>query len=404
MHPRISIDSLNGYIAYPAFTLILALAWTVSGLGSGPGGESQPSTPSDARSGFVASAVAGSAIADSAVADATVASPAAHSAVADSAALIDLGRHLFFDPRLSGDGSLSCASCHRPDRAWADGEPLSEAYPGSDGFRNTKSLLNAGASGSFYWDGRLPASDPETLVRDAITETHFMNMDGRLLLERLKQIPAYVDLFDEAFGPASEPSFGGTLGAVAAFMSTLRTRNAPWDTDTMNEAARRGEQVFRGKAGCARCHSGSDFTDGLAYRTGVPVNPDVFSDPLRHLTYRSFIKAMGVPNYRRVRRDVGVYTVTKDSDDTGAFITPSLRHVADTAPYMHNGVMDSLSQVIAFYDRGGGSDELAPLELTSREAADLEAFLHALSGSPPEIERPPQPRYEPMSNWTETEN
>jgi len=404
MHPWISIDSLKGFSAYPAFAVILALAWSVSGSGSDPTRESKPSPLSDANIFPVARAAADAAGTASAGRGAMVASPGAFSTAADSAVLVDLGRHLFFDPRLSGDGSLSCASCHRPDRAWADGEPLSTAYPGSDGFRNTQSLLTAGASGSFYWDGRLPASDPETLVRDAITETHFMNLDGRLMLERLKQIPVYVRLFEKAFGSDSEPSFGRTLVAVAAFMSTLRTRNALWDMDAMSEAARRGERLFRGKAGCARCHSGPDFTDGRAHRTGVPVNPDVFSDPLRHLTYRSFIKAMGVPNYSRVRRDVGVYTVTKDSDDTGVFITPSLRHVADTAPYMHNGVMDSLSQVIAFYDRGSESDELAPLGLTSREAADLESFLHALSGTPPEVDRPPQPRYEPLSNWKETEN
>lgn len=315
----------------------------------------------------------------------------------DEAALVDLGRYLFFDPRLSGDGSISCASCHDPAHAWADGEALSSSYSGSDGFRNAKSLLNAYRTKEYYWDGRLIGSDAETLVRDAITETHFMNMDGRLMLERLKQVPEYVLMFDDALG--AEPSFGGTLRAIAAFQRTLVTGDTPFDTGTLSAAAERGWALFAGKAQCATCHTGYDFSDDLAHKTGVPVNPDLFSEPLRHATYRAFIKAMGVPRYMQVRRDVGRYTVTKNRDDMGSFITPGLRQVADTAPYMHNGIYATLVDVVSFYnERGDG------LRLTDAEMMDLVAFLKELSGSLPQIDIPSIPRYQVIDNWREVRN
>jgi len=321
---------------------------------------------------------------------------------ADSA-LEDLGRYLFFDQRLSGDGSMSCASCHDPSKSYTDGLPLSKSYPGSDGFRNTKTVLNALRSESFYWDGRLSGTDPETQVRDAITETHFMNMDGRLLLERLKQIPMYVQMFESAYGPGSEPSFGGTLRAIAAFEKTLVTGASPFDTDELSDAARRGRVLFDDKARCASCHSGSDFTDGRAHKTGVPDNKDVFNEPLRHLTFRSFMKAMGVPGYMDIQTDVGFYTVTKTESDIGAFVTPSLRQVGRTAPYMHNGVLPTLIDVVRHYN-STSSGELIPLGLTDSEINDLVAFLESLTGPEPDIQVPTLPRYEMIDNWLEVPN
>jgi len=318
-------------------------------------------------------------------------------------ALIDLGRYLFFDPRLAGDGSMSCSSCHDPARSYTDGLALSKAYPGSDGFRNTKTILNALQQESFYWDGRLSGSDPETQVRDVITETHFMNLDGRLLLERLKQIPDYVRMFSNAFGEGAEPSFGGTLKAIAAFEKTLVTGPAPVDTDDLTPKARRGKSLFNGSAGCHSCHSGPNFTDGKAHRTGVPENEALFNDPLRHLTYRSFIKAMGVPNYMNERTDVGRFIVTKINEDRGRFITPSLRQVAKTAPYMHNGVLSTLADVVEFY-RSGVSGDIDPVSLTDAEVGDIVAYLEAMSGPEPEVAVPTTPRYQVIDNWLEVRN
>jgi len=277
---------------------------------------------------------------------------------AEETAIEQLGRYLFFDPRLSGDGSMSCASCHQPGKAFTDGAPLSAAYPGSDGFRNTPSLIRAGARGSYFADGRLPASDLETAVRDAITETHFMNLDGRLLQERLKQVPVYVALFDEAFGSQSaihpssrdrsraEPTFGRTLSAIAAFVRTLDYGPSAYELGVMSAAAVRGERLFRGKAGCAACHAGPAFSDDRAHATSPPASTELFSQPLRHATYRSFIKAMGVPDYMAVREDVGRYSVTKQEADRGAFVTPTLVGAVHTAPYMHNGALATLADVV----------------------------------------------------------
>lgn len=336
-----------------------------------------------------------------------------------------LGRYLFFDTRLSGDGSLSCASCHQPEYAFAGSDALSAAYPGSDGFRNTPSLIRVGARGSYFADGRLPASDLETAVRDAITETHFMNLDGRLMQERLKQVPRYVELFQEAFGEATaegagaaaEPTFGRTLAAVAAFVKTLDYGRSPYESGTMSEAAVRGEALFRGKAGCTSCHVGPAFSDNRAHVTDVPESEALFAEPLRHATYRAFIKAMGVPNYMTVRRDVGRYTVTKNEADRGAFVTPTLVGARHTPPYMHNGVLETLNDVVDFYDRVGGGvgspggnggaraqDARSPLGLTQAEKQDLVAFLEALSGDMPVVERPELPRYEVIRNWNTTDN
>jgi len=317
--------------------------------------------------------------------------------------LENLGRYLFFDPRLSGDGSMSCSSCHDPGKSYTDGLALSTSYPGSEGFRNTKSILNAVRVQNFYWDGRLAGSDPATQIRDSITETHFMNLDGRLMLERLKQIPEYVMMFADAFGEGTEPSFGGTLNAIAAFEKTLITGETPYDTGDLSPAATRGFELFSGKANCSTCHTGDDFTDGMSHQTGVPNHPEIFDDPLRHSTYRSFIKAMGVPGYMSVRFDVGRYTVTKEEKDMGGFVTPSLRQVNQTGPYMHNGVLASLEEVIEFYNAGFGGD-LVPLGLSETERADLVAFLESLTGSEPDIEIPTIPQYQPIDNWMEVRN
>ena len=137
----------------------------------------------------------------------------------DADAQIELGRLLFFDGRLSGDGSTSCATCHSADNAYADGRDLSIGYPQTLYFRNTPSLLGASDNAWLYWDGRFAGTDMQSLVRDHLTEAHFMSADGRLIQERLKQVPEYVALFDDAFG--GEPSFGGVLRAVSAFVATL---------------------------------------------------------------------------------------------------------------------------------------------------------------------------------------
>jgi cytochrome c peroxidase len=324
-----------------------------------------------------------------------------------SAEVAELGKMLFFDPRLSGDGSISCATCHIPEKGWADGLPLSKAYPGSEGFRNTKTVLNAVYAKYFYWDGRLSGSDHQTQVRDAITESYSMNMDGRLMLERLKQIPEYVERFNAALG--GEPSFGRSLKAIAAFEKTLISKNVPFDQGKLSSDARKGLELFQGKAGCIRCHNGPYFSDSKPHNLGVPENPAIFNEPLRHITYRSFLKFLGVSNYMNLRRDVGFLCVSKEEGDFGKFVTPTLREVSRTAPYMHNGHFNTLDDVIEFYNGGGGSDPnkdplLKPLGLSDKEKKDLVSFLLSLSGDEIIVEPPALPEYELIENWNEVRN
>jgi cytochrome c peroxidase len=241
-----------------------------------------------------------------------------------------------------------------------------------------------------------------------------MNMDMRLMQERLKQDPVYVKMFKDAgFG---EPSNGAVRNAIPEYLKTLTSRGAPFDKGAMSDAARNGFELFKGKAGCASCHSGPRFSDDQAHNTGVPENPDIWNDPLRHVTYVTFAMFMGIENYMNIRRDVGAHVVTHKSDgsDIGKFMTPTLRELKQTAPYMHNGTMASLDEVVAFYNRGGGDDanknpRIRPLDLSREERADLVAFLEALSGDPltgPEhvwTEKIPA-NYQAIENWRDVEN
>ena len=316
---------------------------------------------------------------------------------------VELGRMLFFDGRLSGDATVSCSTCHQPDLAWSDGLPMAAGYPGSLNFRNTPSLLNVAQRKFAYWDGRLPVSDLPTIVRDHISEAHFMQADGRLVIERLKQVPAYRQRFEEAFG--GEPSYGRILGAVGTFVRTLHSTDAPVDQylrgqeEAISEIAKRGLVLFRGAGKCVECHHGALLTDEQFHNTGVPANPQVFAEPLRHITFRRFFRTLGVSEYGRLRHDPGLYGVTKQDEDRGRFRTPSLREVSRTAPYMHNGVFKTLDEVVAFYNRGGGDaagkePRLKPLGLSEQQQADLVEFLKTLASPPEKFQVPDLPEYE----------
>ena len=320
---------------------------------------------------------------------------------APNARLTELGKMLFHDKRLSGNASMSCATCHDPDRAWTDGVALGTAYPDSQGIRNTPTLLNAVYNRYYYWDARLTGKDKQTQVRDMITESAYMNMDGRLMLERLKQVPEYVALFNETLG--GEPSFGRTLKAIAAYEETLVTSGSPFDKGELDEAATRGLALFEGKAGCVACHSGPYFSDSEAHHTGVADHPDLVDDPNRHFTLRAFAKFMGVDGFENIQQDPGFYIVTKDDDDRRAFRTPTLREVARTAPYMHSGVYATLAEVVEHYDRGEGG-EIEPLGLSDDEKTDLVAFLESLSGDLPDTSVPEIPPYQSIADWKNQDN
>ncbi len=308
-------------------------------------------------------------------------------------ARVDLGRLLFYDTRLSGDTGTSCAHCHNPNNGWAEGDPLSHGYTGIKYFRNSPSLFNVWSRKYLMWDARLDGSDLGTAVRDMLTEAHTMNADSRIVQERLKQVPQYVQMFEAAFGPG-DPYGGKIYAAVAEFLKTIRTTDAPFDRYMRGDQAALGElqlegmKLFAGKAGCIACHSGPTLSDGKLHVLGVPDSPQMAMDADRQISMLRHYATMGVPNYMNLREDVGNYVVTKDRKDIARFPTPSLWDIEQTAPYMHSGVYQTLEQVVDFYDAGGGnrpnkSEQVKPLNLTPREKQALLVFLGALTGERP---------------------
>ncbi len=313
-----------------------------------------------------------------------------------------LGELLFFDTRLSGDTGNSCGSCHDPSKGWTDGKALSAGYTSVEYFRNAPTLFNAFARKRFTWDARLDGADQGTLVRDMITEAHTMNADTRMVQERLKQVPQYLEAFKAAYG--GDPYGGMIYGAIGEFLKTIRTTNAPFDKFLRGDAAalngqqRQGMELFAGKAGCAACHNGATLSDGKVHALGVPDHPDSRANAERQITMLRHYSTMGVPDFMNRRSDLGHYVVSKDDRDIGKFLTPSLWDVGQTAPYMHSGVFATLEEVIEFYDKGGANTPnksalIKPRGLGADEKMALIAFLKSLTGDKPTIGPPKLPDY-----------
>ncbi len=323
----------------------------------------------------------------------------------------ELGKRLFFDKRLSGDAAISCATCHAPEKAFASKEAISPGYPGNGHFRNASSLVNVAHRKVWNWDGRI-GTDLNDMTREMLTEDYIMNMDMRIMQERVKQDPVYVQMFKDAgYG---EPSNGSVRKAIPEYLKTLTSKGSPFDKGTMSASAKNGMKLFKGKAGCIQCHNGPMMTDQKAHNTGVPENFDVFLDPMNHQAFIAFTMFQGIPDYMNLKRDPGYYNVTLDKADMGKFLTPSLRELKYSAPYMHNGMIKTLAGVVDFYNKGGGKDSnkskmLKPLKLSKSEKQDLVAFLEALSGSKMTgseyVWNKPYPaEYPVIENWTQVRN
>lgn len=276
-------------------------------------------------------------------------------------ARVALGRRLFFDPRLSRDGTVSCASCHRPRHAWADGLPRAVGIDGRVGPRNTPSILNRILSPEQFWDGRAATLEAQAL--GPIAAPAEMDLPIPEAVARLAADPVDQAEFQAAFGG---PPDAARLGlALAAFERTLLTGDAPVDQDppALSPAAARGFAIYQGPARCAECHGGRNFTDEGYHNLGVGMDAQ--------------------------SPDLGRFTVTGREMDRGAFRSPSLRNVALTAPYMHDGSMATLEAVVDFYIEGGRpnpwlSPRIRPVPLSPAERADLLAFLReGLTGSIP---------------------
>jgi cytochrome c peroxidase len=312
-----------------------------------------------------------------------------------NAALAELGRHLFFETRLSGDGSRSCASCHVPEKGFADGQPLSRGYNGTEHFRNAPGLLSVRLKARLLWDGRHAGRDLAGVVREMVLDAQYMNGEARIVAERIRQIPPLFALWGRAFGEKSELRGEQAFQAIAEYLKTLDFAEAPVDRALRGETAlsplaTEGLRLFTGKAGCVQCHHGPLLSDGKPHRLGVPDHPALAREPLRTISLLRHNAERGLPHPMAERGDVGAYAVSKNPAERGSFVTPPLRGLAHSGPYMHNGRLASIEEVVDFHDRGGGpGSELRPLDLNARERQALVAFLQALSAPLPQVAEPP---------------
>lgn len=298
-------------------------------------------------------------------------------------AKVELGRQLYFDPRLSKDGTVACATCHHPDLGWADAAPVSTGIKGQKGGRSAPTIVNRLLGPTQFWDGRAASLEEQALgpIANPI-EMGFTVEEGVALLN---SIEGYAVQFQAVFGgPATAER---VAKALASFERTIVSGNSKWDyheqalpyfdyepedgdepeflqkmqriladeeQHRMSESAIRGRELFFGKAQCSACHVGQDLTDESFHNLGIGMEA---KEP-----------------------DLGRYVVTKVEKDKGAFRTPSVRNIALTAPYMHDGSLKTLREVVEHYARGGTpnpwlSEKIFKLDLGEQDKQDLVAFM-----------------------------
>ncbi|NOR51319.1 MAG: cytochrome-c peroxidase [Gammaproteobacteria bacterium] len=328
-----------------------------------------------------------------------------------SKAKSELGKMLFFDPRLGGDASVSCASCHDPEQGWAWAEDFSRGYPGTVHWRNSQTIINSQYLGKQFWAGG--AASGEKQAKSAATGAVAGNGESDIMEARLALIPEYRKRFNDVFGD-EWPLIGNAWRAIAVFEKELVQTDTPLDKYLEGDKAAlsaeqvRGKALFEGKAGCIQCHNGALTSDEKYYNIGVPTAPRWEEDGLAQITFRYelYAKGMTQKDYRTTKDDPGFYFRTKNAWDKGKFRTPSLRYTMYTAPYMHNGAFYSLEEVVDFYNRGGFNEDgkttsfpknktsmIKPLGLSDNEKADLLAFIEAFSGDEIAIDKPDLPKY-----------
>jgi len=312
---------------------------------------------------------------------------------------VELGRKLFFDRRLSGDGTMACATCHNPETGYSDGLDISLSYPTTKNWRNSPAIINLAYNEVFFWDGRASGLEEQALF--PIMSAFEMNQNLDFLEEELKQVPEYIKAFHEVFGGEITRERVGM--ALAAFQRTIISKDSPLDkylggdANALSAVQKEGYEIFTGKGKCTTCHNGSNVSNNKFYNIGVPENPLVVNDPRVAATRRFTAKVSGYSSYRTLMEDPGRYLVTKERADWKAFRTPSLRELSLTGPYMHNGVFSSVEEVIEFFNKGGGEDPnktplLKPLNLSDDEKLALEVFLiEALKGDLTIVKTPEVP-------------
>ncbi len=287
---------------------------------------------------------------------------------------VELGKQLYFDPRLSCDDTVSCASCHDPKKGWSNSAPFATGVRSQVGGRSAPTIINAAYSDLQFWDGRAHQLEGQALgpIQNPIEMDHKLEE----CVVKLNKLKGYRDQFQKVFG--TDVTSENIAKAIAAFERTVLSGNAPYDKfkagdqNALSAAAQRGMKLFFGKGHCSACHTGPNFSDASFHNIGVGM--------------------------KAAKPDMGRYEVTKVEGDKGAFKTPTLREVARHAPYMHDGSLKTLEDVVDHYDKGGIAnpqldEEIFPLKLTAQEKADLVTFMkEGLSSSDyPDIAPPKLP-------------
>jgi len=286
---------------------------------------------------------------------------------------VTLGEQLYFDGRLSKNGAISCAFCHTPGLGFADPKQVSIGVGGKRGGRQAPTVYNTAFNPVQFWDGRAGSLEEQAI--GPIINPVEMAETHENVVKKLSQIKGYVEQFQLVFGAGV--SMQGIAEAIAAYERTIISTNSAFDKyvlgdkTAMSGEAQRGMALFKSKARCILCHNDSNFTDNQFHNLGVPqVGP--------------------------MKEDLGRYYVTRRPEDKGAFKTPTLRSIIETAPYMHDGAFKTLEEVVEFFDVGGGANPnlsslMKPLGLSAKEKKELIAFLHALTGEEIPFEFPELP-------------
>ena len=283
-----------------------------------------------------------------------------------SAEKAQLGKMLFFDQRLSRNFNMSCATCHNPSLGWEDGVEGAFGGQGVNLDRHSPTILNMAWGKHFFWDGR--AGSLEEQARGPIEAPGEMNIPIAEVVARLENVEGYKRLFDKVF-PGKGVHAEGIQKAIATYERTIVSGTAPFDRwvegeeDAISSAAKKGFALFNGKARCSECHSGWNFTDHEFYDIGLPSS------------------------------DMGRMGQTNLESDRYAFKTPGLRNILQRAPYMHNGSMVSIEQVLIHYVSGGipretRSDKMQPVPLSKQEIDQLAAFMATLTGEDQPVSLP----------------
>lgn len=280
---------------------------------------------------------------------------------------VELGKKLFFDSRLSGNNKLSCVSCHATGAGYGDNRPTFVGFEGHQGARNSPTIINSGYYTSNFWDGRAGSLEEQAL--GPIQSQFEMNQNLDELVTELNAVPAYVDEFNNVFN--EKIAAENIAKAIAAFERTITITDTRFDrflageTNALNKQEIEGMKLFAGKANCLSCHAGQTLTDNSFHNLGM-------------------------------EGDDGRFAVTKQEEDKGKFKTPALRGVAHTGPFMHNGSLATLKDVVNYYNEGGGNHPnkdplIKPINLTDQEVNSLVAFLESMSGEVPVVDVPKLP-------------